>query len=196
VSRRVSRSFPERLLVLGGGAVGTELSQALGRLGVQVTLIEGASRLMPGEAPALGETLAAALSAEGINVHLGAFVSAVERDGEDYVLQFEDGRQLRGDRLLVATGRRPRTDDLDSRRSGSSPCAAASQLTSSWLPATPCGLSATSPASRSSRMSASIRHASLPPACSVDRSPPTTGRSRASCSPTRRSPPSEPQKAP
>jgi NADH dehydrogenase FAD-containing subunit len=49
---------------------------------VRVTLIEGAAHLLPREAPALGETLASALTAEGIDVRLGAFASRVDRDGE------------------------------------------------------------------------------------------------------------------
>src|SRR3954451_7214335 len=62
---------PERLIVLGGGAVGVELAQAIGRLGAEVALVEGMDHLLPREAPALGRALAATLEAEGVELHLG-----------------------------------------------------------------------------------------------------------------------------
>ena len=60
----------------------------------------------------LGEALGEVLRREGIELALSAGVTAARRDGEDYVLELDDGRELRGDRLLVATGRRPRVDGL------------------------------------------------------------------------------------
>ena len=60
----------------------------------------------------LGEALGDALRREGIELEVGAHVTAARRDGDDYVLELDDGRELRGDRLLVATGRRPRVEDL------------------------------------------------------------------------------------
>jgi pyruvate/2-oxoglutarate dehydrogenase complex dihydrolipoamide dehydrogenase (E3) component len=101
-----------RLLVLGGGPVGVEMAQAVRRLGGEVTLSEGAEHLLPREAAPLGEALAEVLRDDGIELALGEFATAARRDGEDYVLEFEDGRELRGDRLLVATGRRPRVEGI------------------------------------------------------------------------------------
>jgi pyruvate/2-oxoglutarate dehydrogenase complex dihydrolipoamide dehydrogenase (E3) component len=99
---------PQRLIVLGGGPVGVELGQALSRLGASVAIAEGEDRLLPNEAPALGEALEEALSAEGIELRLGVKASSADRRGGGYSLSFEDGSELRGDELLVATGRRPR----------------------------------------------------------------------------------------
>jgi pyruvate/2-oxoglutarate dehydrogenase complex dihydrolipoamide dehydrogenase (E3) component len=103
---------PRRLLVLGGGPVGLELGQALVRMGASVAIVEGADRLLAREPAPLGEAVAEALAADGIELHLGRHAAAARRDGGDYVLELADGTELRGDRLLVATGRRPRTSDI------------------------------------------------------------------------------------
>jgi pyruvate/2-oxoglutarate dehydrogenase complex dihydrolipoamide dehydrogenase (E3) component len=106
------REVPRRLLVLGGGPVGVEMAQAVGRLGASVVLVEGADHLLPREPAALGEALGQALRSEGIELHLGQHATAARRDGDEYVLAFGDGRELRGDKLLVATGRRPRVQGI------------------------------------------------------------------------------------
>jgi pyruvate/2-oxoglutarate dehydrogenase complex dihydrolipoamide dehydrogenase (E3) component len=103
---------PRRLLVLGGGPVGLELGQALVRMGASVAIIEGADRLLAREPAPLGEAIAGALAADGIELHLGRHAAAARREGDDSVLELADGTELRGDRLLVATGRRPRTAGL------------------------------------------------------------------------------------
>jgi pyruvate/2-oxoglutarate dehydrogenase complex dihydrolipoamide dehydrogenase (E3) component len=100
-------AVPQRLLVLGGGRVGVELAQAVRRLGGEVVLIERSKRVLRREAEPLGEALGEALRRDGIELILGADVTAARRDGEDYVLELADRRDLRGDRLLVAAGRRP-----------------------------------------------------------------------------------------
>jgi pyruvate/2-oxoglutarate dehydrogenase complex dihydrolipoamide dehydrogenase (E3) component len=104
--------LPRRLLVLGGGPVGLELGQALARMGAEVAIVEGAERLLAREPAPLGEAVATALAADGIELHLGMHAAAARRDGDDYLLQLADGTELRGDRLLVSTGRRPRTAGL------------------------------------------------------------------------------------
>jgi pyruvate/2-oxoglutarate dehydrogenase complex dihydrolipoamide dehydrogenase (E3) component len=103
---------PERLLVVGGGPVGVEMAQAIHRMGAAVTLVEGMDHVLPREPRALGEALGEALTADGIELRFGQHASSVRREGEDYVLDFEDGAELRGDRLLVAIGRRPRIDEI------------------------------------------------------------------------------------
>ena len=102
------RAVPRRLLVLGGGPVGTEMAQAVRRLGGEVVLVAGADRVLPREPAPLGEALGEVLRRDGIELDFGAQATAARRDGEDYVLVLDDGREVRGDRLLVATGRRPR----------------------------------------------------------------------------------------
>jgi pyruvate/2-oxoglutarate dehydrogenase complex dihydrolipoamide dehydrogenase (E3) component len=104
---------PKRLLVLGGGPVGTEMAQACMRLGSSsVTLVEGMDNVLPREPKPLGEGLGRALAAEGLELRFGQHASAARKDGDEYVLEFPDGTELRGDRLLVATGRSPRVKGL------------------------------------------------------------------------------------
>jgi pyruvate/2-oxoglutarate dehydrogenase complex dihydrolipoamide dehydrogenase (E3) component len=106
------KAVPRRLLVLGGGPVGVEMGQAVHRLGGEVVLVEGAQRVLPHEAAPLGEALADELRRDGIELELGTRATAARREGDDYVLELDNGRELRGDRVLVATGRRPRVDGI------------------------------------------------------------------------------------
>ena len=103
------KAVPRRLLILGGGAVGAEMSQAVRRLGGEVAVVEGKSHVLAREPAPLGEALGEVLRGEGIELFLGVRATGARRDGEDFVLSLDNGEELRGDRLLVATGRRPRT---------------------------------------------------------------------------------------
>jgi pyruvate/2-oxoglutarate dehydrogenase complex dihydrolipoamide dehydrogenase (E3) component len=104
--------LPRRLLVLGGGPVGLELGQALARMGSSVAIVEGMERLLAREPAPLGAAVAEALRADGIELYLGVHAAGARRDGDEYVLALADGTELRGSRLLVATGRRPRLAGL------------------------------------------------------------------------------------
>ncbi len=106
------RAVPRRLIVLGGGPAGVELAQVVRRLGGEVALVEGADHLLAREPVALGEALAKALRRDGIELALGVQAVQASRDGADFVLRLDDGRELRGDHLLVATGRRPRVEGI------------------------------------------------------------------------------------
>jgi dihydrolipoamide dehydrogenase len=106
------KSVPRRLLILGGGPVGAEMAQAVRRLGGEAALVEGAEHVLAREPVPLGEALGEVLRADGIELFVGVHAIKAGRDGEDYVLALDNGRELRGDRLLVATGRRPRTSGL------------------------------------------------------------------------------------
>jgi pyruvate/2-oxoglutarate dehydrogenase complex dihydrolipoamide dehydrogenase (E3) component len=105
-------AVPRRMLVLGGGPVGVEMAQAVRRLGGEAVIVDGSAHVLAREPAPLGEALGEALRAEGIELRLGVHATAAGRDGEDYVLDLDDGSRLRGDRLLVATGRRPRVADI------------------------------------------------------------------------------------
>ena len=105
------KAVPRRLLILGGGPVGAEMAQAVRRLGGQVALVEGSKHVLAREPAPLGEALGEELRRDGIELFLGIHATAARRDGEDYVLTLEDGQELRGDRVLVATGRRPRAPE-------------------------------------------------------------------------------------
>ena len=102
------KAVPRRLLVLGGGSAGVELAQVVQRLGGEAVIVEGADRVLPREAAPLGEALGEALRRDGIELRLGTHAAGARREGDEYVLEFDGGTELRGDRLLVATGRRPR----------------------------------------------------------------------------------------
>jgi dihydrolipoamide dehydrogenase len=106
------KAVPRRMLVLGGGPIGVEMSQAVRRLGGEVAIVEMADHLLPREPARLGEALGEVLRGDGVELLLAASATSARREGEDFVVALDDGRELRGDRLLVATGRRPRVDDL------------------------------------------------------------------------------------
>jgi dihydrolipoamide dehydrogenase len=106
------KAIPRRLLILGGGPVGVEMAQAVRRLGGEVALANMAEHVLAREPAPLGEALGEVLRRDGIELVLGVHATAARREGQDYVLEFDDGHELRGDRLLVATGRRPRVDGL------------------------------------------------------------------------------------
>jgi pyruvate/2-oxoglutarate dehydrogenase complex dihydrolipoamide dehydrogenase (E3) component len=112
------KAVPRRLLILGGGPVGAEMAQAVRRLGGDVALVESAGHLLAHEPAPLGEALGDALRRDDIELLLGVHAVAARRDGPDYVLVLDDGRELRGDRLLVATGRRPRVAGLGLETTG------------------------------------------------------------------------------
>lgn len=112
---------PRRLLVLGGGPIGVEMAQALVRMGASVTIVERGEHLLAREARALGDGVAEALRADGVDLRLGRAPAAVRQDGAEYVVEFPDGSDVRGDRLLVATGRRPRVDDIGLETVGITP---------------------------------------------------------------------------
>ncbi len=107
-------SVPERLLVLGGGVVGVELAQAWSSLGSSVALVEAEQRILAGEEEFASEQVAEALAAAGVELHTSARTMAASRGEAGQVsLTLEGGDELRGDELLIAVGRRPRTDDLE-----------------------------------------------------------------------------------
>jgi pyruvate/2-oxoglutarate dehydrogenase complex dihydrolipoamide dehydrogenase (E3) component len=115
------KAVPRRLLVLGGGPVGTELAQAVRRFGGEVALVERGERVLAREAAPLGEALGEILRRDGIELILGTGATAARREGEDYVLELSDGRKLRGDKVLVATGRRPRVEGIGLETVGIAP---------------------------------------------------------------------------
>ncbi len=109
------KEIPRRFVVLGGGPIGAEIAQAFRRLGSdEVTVIEGGPRMLAREEPFAGEEVGAAFAAEGIDVVTRARATAIRReDGDGSVtVLLGDGREITGDELLVAVGRRPNTGDV------------------------------------------------------------------------------------
>ncbi|HZJ28304.1 MAG TPA: FAD-dependent oxidoreductase [Acidimicrobiia bacterium] len=113
-------SPPHSLAVLGGGAIGCELAQAFGRLGVQVTLIEALPRLIAREEPEASAAIEDALRADSVDVRTGAAVTRVERlEGEDGAcLHLADGATALAEKVLVAVGRSADTTGLDLEAAG------------------------------------------------------------------------------
>jgi dihydrolipoamide dehydrogenase len=101
-------AVPRRLVVLGAGPVGVEMAQIVRRLGGEAVLVNHAARVLPREPAALGDAVGDVLRRDGIELVLGVNATGARRDGDDYVLELDGGAEARGDRLLVATGRRPR----------------------------------------------------------------------------------------
>jgi pyruvate/2-oxoglutarate dehydrogenase complex dihydrolipoamide dehydrogenase (E3) component len=107
-----SPDLPRRLIVLGGGAAGCELTQVYATFGSQVTLVEAEPALLPGEPAFAGELLAAALRRAGAEIYLGLRATKAERTPEGLTVALEDGTRIDADRLLLASGRRPRISGL------------------------------------------------------------------------------------
>jgi pyruvate/2-oxoglutarate dehydrogenase complex dihydrolipoamide dehydrogenase (E3) component len=107
-----AKEIPERLVILGGGVVGVEMAQAYSSFGADVSLVEGSDRLIAREEPFAGDDVRDALQEGGVEVHLGVLASAVRAEDGQVVVELETGGPLRGEQLLVATGRRLNTDDI------------------------------------------------------------------------------------
>jgi pyruvate/2-oxoglutarate dehydrogenase complex dihydrolipoamide dehydrogenase (E3) component len=105
------RTVPQSVIVLGGGPVGTELAQALARFGAEVTIVEG-QRLLAREGERAGRAIAEQLKSEGIGLHLGVHAEHVARRNGGVKLRLDDGAELSAEKILVATGRRPRVAGL------------------------------------------------------------------------------------
>ncbi len=106
--RRVPRSAAH----LGGGPVGVVIGQMLARFGARVTIVDSAARVLPNEAPEVGDLLGRRLREEGISLALGGEVTAVRAEEGGAQLVLESGESVLVERVIVATGRRPVTDDL------------------------------------------------------------------------------------
>ena len=102
---------PASMAVLGAGNIGCELAQAFARLGTRVTLLESAGRILVPEEPEAAEVVTRVLREEGVEVRTRAEVARVEHDGSGFTLVTGTG-DVRADRLLVATGRRPHLADV------------------------------------------------------------------------------------
>lgn len=105
---------PERAVIIGGGAIGVEFATMWAPMGTQVTVVEALDRLLPLEDADASKLLERAFTRRGIDVLTGARVAGVGRDGDVATVEVQVGddvRTLEADRVLVATGRGPRTDD-------------------------------------------------------------------------------------
>ena len=107
-----AENLPETLLVLGGGAIGLELSQVMARFGVQVTVVEGSDRLLAMEEPESSEIAAEALARSGVTARTGVRAKQVAYENDRFRVALSDGSTLTADQILIATGRAARLDGL------------------------------------------------------------------------------------
>ena len=191
-----SPDLPRRLIVLGGGPAGCELTQIYASFGSQVTLVEAEPKLLPGEPAFAGEILAAALRRAGAEIYLGSRATKAERTSDGLTLALEEGTRIDADRLLLATGRRPRLGGLGLDALGlqvtpgmALPTTTRCEVTgvrglvgvSGLLGPAGCGPPATSPVPRTPTP-AITRPAWSRRISSASAARPTTARSRAACS--------------
>ena len=111
------QKLPPRLLVMGGGYIGLELGQGLARLGSETHIIVRGDRILDREETDVSETLAQALKEDGIKLHFNTKVEKVTHN-DIFTLTLNNGEQLQGEALLVATGRKPNTNALNVAATG------------------------------------------------------------------------------
>lgn len=116
-----AKTLPDSLIVLGGGAIGLELSQVMARFGVRVTVVEGADRLLAMEEPESSAAAAAALARDGVTALTAVRAEHVSHDSGGFSVTLSDGKVLTAAQLLVATGRQARLADLGLDRIGLDP---------------------------------------------------------------------------
>ncbi|TQL66292.1 pyruvate/2-oxoglutarate dehydrogenase complex dihydrolipoamide dehydrogenase (E3) component [Nocardioides albertanoniae] len=109
--------LPQRLAVVGGGFIGMEFAGMFARFGSEVTLLDGADRLLPGEDTDVAEAVAAALADAGVEVIHGARAQEIVDHGDSVSVAYASG-SVDADAVLLATGRRPATDGLDLAAAG------------------------------------------------------------------------------
>jgi dihydrolipoamide dehydrogenase len=107
-----SKRVPTSLVVLGGGPVGAELAQAWRSFGAEVTLIEAMDRLLTREEPFASEQVAAGLREDGVDVRTGTKASSVRAGNGEVTVELGGGGNVAGEVLLVAIGRKPRTEGI------------------------------------------------------------------------------------
>jgi pyruvate/2-oxoglutarate dehydrogenase complex dihydrolipoamide dehydrogenase (E3) component len=114
-------SLPKHLVILGGSYIGLEFGQMFRRFGSGVTMIETGPRLIPREDEDVSAAILDILQREGIQVHLGTKCKSFAKQGDEIVASVETAgasSEIRGSHVLIATGRRPNTDDLGLDRAG------------------------------------------------------------------------------
>lgn len=112
------KSLPPRLLVIGGGYIGLELGQGLARLGSQTQIIVRGDRILSHEEPEVSEVLVKAFEQDGIGLHCNVDVEQVDYADGIFTLTLSHGEVLQGEALLVAIGRKPNTQALNTAATG------------------------------------------------------------------------------
>lgn len=108
----VDTDRPDRLIVLGAGAIGMEFAYFMNGMGTQVTVVEGQDEVLPIEDRDMGKEVRRQLKKLGITFKLGSFVDNVARDGEETVVTLKGGEELRADKTLIALGVSPNSGGM------------------------------------------------------------------------------------
>ncbi len=114
-------AVPRHLIILGGSYVGLEFAQIFRRFGAQVSVLEAGPRLVPREDAEISDAIRDILESEGVRIVCAAHDVAVSQSPQGVALSLTDGEtrmSIEGSHLLLATGRRPNTDDLGLERAG------------------------------------------------------------------------------
>ncbi len=112
---------PEHLIVIGAGYIGLEMGSVWARLGAKVTVLEYLPEFLPGIDTEIGKLAHRAFTKQGLGIRLGVRVTGAKLEGKRVVVSYEeDGKAhtVEGDRVLVATGRRPNTEGLGAAELG------------------------------------------------------------------------------
>lgn len=116
------RELPRSLVIVGGGYIALELGQMFKRFGAEVTILERSEELLTaGYEPEVGPALRNLFEEEGVKVITSAIAKAIRKDGDGVAVTYESGgktRELRAERILIATGRRVNTDDIGIEKAG------------------------------------------------------------------------------
>jgi len=115
------REIPQRVVMIGGSAVGVELGQFLARMGSHVALVQRGLRLLDREEPRVGELVSDRLRGDGIDIRTDRQVRAARRDGGDTVIELDDDSTVRTDVIVLGAGRHPRTTGLGLTELGITP---------------------------------------------------------------------------
>ena len=176
-----SQDLPRHLIVMGAGPAGCELTQIYAAFGSQVTLIEAEPQLLPDEAPFAGEILSDALRRTGADLRLGSPVVKAAPLDKGLALILADGTSLEGDRILLATGRRPRLAGLGLDKLGITPAAGALPVdatcrvrTANGQPTGATGQPATAPAQPTAAAASAAQQAAPPARPAAAPQPPAT----------------------
>jgi pyruvate/2-oxoglutarate dehydrogenase complex dihydrolipoamide dehydrogenase (E3) component len=107
-----AKQAPASMVILGGGPVGTEMAQAWSSFGTEIVLLQGGDRLLPRDEPFAGEMVADALRERGVDVRTGARAESVRRESGKVVVGLAGGDSVGAEELLVAIGRKPRSENI------------------------------------------------------------------------------------
>jgi mercuric reductase len=114
--------LPRSLIILGAGYIALELGQMFHRFGAEVTIVQRSEQLLAhGYEPEVGQAISEVFEKEGIKVITSAVVRSVRQNGKEVIIKVETGgqrRELRAEKLIVATGRRQNSDNIGIEKAG------------------------------------------------------------------------------